>query len=130
MNQDEIEKTESHQRRPKQRLGLPTFSIKSLLILTALVALGIFLFGSTTITITIPHDKGAYIGGVPKTGNIVDVYGGKKEDSLWVVKDVRVAAEPQWSFRDGIAMKLDISMRRYQAWPLRGFDYCRIAKKE
>ena len=123
------DKNDNRQTTPK-RNRLTTFSIKSMLILTTLVAFGIFLLGPTTITIHIPHDEGAWIGGVPKIGNEIDVYGGTGSDSPWVVKGAIVANRPDWKFRDGTAMHLDVMMKRYQAWPMGGFKYCRIVKKE
>ena len=94
-----------------------------------LVAFGIFLCGATTTTAIIPHDKGAYLGGIPKPGDQVSVFvdsafGKKTRIAQFAV----VLEKPKWSFRGGVAMRLDMKTRRYQAWLMRLFQHHRIVR--
>jgi len=109
--------------KPKRRFN---FSIKSLLLLTTLVAFGIFLFSSTTSTVTILHNEGAYVGGVPKVGDVADVFEEGRFNPTCLARGVVVAEKPQWNFNNGIAMELQLKTKRYQDWMLKTSRFHRI----
>jgi len=103
-------------------------SLRLLLLLVTAIALWFVFFVSLQTTkLTIPGDCGAYMGGIPADGDLIEIIVVTDNKTKSIVKGVRVVGAPNWRFQDGVAMTLKVKTTLYQQGKIRRYKYHRIS---
>lgn len=101
-----------------------------LLVVTAFAFYFAFFVSLYETKLNISEDEGAYRGGIPADGNLIQVFG-KNENGVTLLADGLLVTEaPMWKFRDGTAMTVMVQTTLYQQGKIRRYKFHHIAPHE